>query len=734
MAQRMQLGQLVSPARSHGPDSDSSLVERGDKSEIDSEGDASMFEGYECKFVEPPPIQLQIECPVCVEILREPHIVSCCGHSFCQRCIRRILRESHPCPMCRKTRFTIMDNQGLKRALYDFHVRCPQRHVGCDWTGELRNLLTHLNDNRQTPDLKGCPYTKLTCPLCKGKVYREIFKDHQEEQCPQRQYTCEYCKEYRATFEDVTCRHWEVCNQFLLPCPNNCEMSSSGTKLFIERRKLKQHVSDECPLTLVACTLRYAGCTVKLCRKDVTEHMREESLTHLSLLAAENLALVTKLHVKDECVTQLKKVNSELRVCMDEQQEAHVALERNIAALTSDLAKTKKDVCDHQRSIDQQQESHLALERTAIALTFDLVRTKKGVHQRSLDQQQEIHLALKKVTALKSDYLRFHARVAKSTQEEGHRIDKCCSDLTKIGSEHLKFQTQVNTWLNSKVVVATSQSQDLVEKRQQDQKLVRDLSEKVSSQAKELVHLQECLQTVMVEVDDCYCLQQCIDERLHHLTPADSEVRVKSYRELEKTVDALTRELSELRKANTHEKEVQQKALIQEKEARRKAHAQEKDIRCQQLKEVCHKLENQVTLLNVQEKRCEGLAKHVTALRQESAERGATLIRSQSQLRGCDTLENVGREEELAESVSALQQDLAESSTALTQDLFQLREAYTQEKARQEKDFESLAENVSDLLQEMEYIKKVRRIENGVISLGLLFFLFVLFLSIVYNG
>ena len=115
-----------------------------------------------------------------------------------------------------------MENQSWKRALYDFHVRCPHRHVGCDWTGELRNLLPHLNDNRQTPDLKGCPYTEITCPLCMAKVCHELFEDHQEEQCPQREYTCEYCKEYHATFEDVACRHWELCEQFLLPCPNNC--------------------------------------------------------------------------------------------------------------------------------------------------------------------------------------------------------------------------------------------------------------------------------------------------------------------------------------------------------------------------------------------------------------------------------------------------------------------------------------------------------------------------------
>ena len=612
---------------------------------MDSDASASMFEGYECKFVQPPPKQFQIECPICLEILREPHIVSCCGYNFCKRCIGRI--EGKSCPICKETGYAIMENQSWKRALYDFHVRCPHRHVGCDWTGELRNLLPHLNDNRQTPDLKGCPYTEITCPLCMAKVCRELFEDHQEEQCPQREYTCEYCKEYRATFEDVACQHWELCELFILPCPNNCEMSGNGTKKFIERRKLEHHVNEECPLTPVACALRYAGCTVKLCRKDVTEHMREESSTHLSLLAAENLTLVKKLHDRDERMTQLMKAYSE-------QQEALLALEKKFAALTSDIARTKKSV--HQRSLDQQQEAHLTLERKVTALTSDHLRL-----QICVDQQQDSHLHIleSKVAALTTNLTRTRT----------------------IVSDQLRSQTD----LSSKVTVAISQAQDLIKKREQDLEVVLELSKKVSNQALELTYLRETT-AMQVEVFDAHFKEQ--------------QMPSKNFKSIERTVADLMRELSELRKANNHEKEVQHKALIQEKEARRKAHAQEVDIRCQQLKEVCHKLENQATLLKVQENRCEGLTKCVTALQRESAAMQSLPHHSDDH-----TLEEVRQKEELAKSMSALRQELAESSTALTLDLLQLREAFTQEKSRQEKHLQSLAESVSGLQQDMAAIQ-----------------------------
>ncbi len=37
--------------------------------------------GFDCEFLDPPPDILQTECPVCLQIIREPHQVTCCGKS-----------------------------------------------------------------------------------------------------------------------------------------------------------------------------------------------------------------------------------------------------------------------------------------------------------------------------------------------------------------------------------------------------------------------------------------------------------------------------------------------------------------------------------------------------------------------------------------------------------------------------------------------------------------------------
>ena len=40
--------------------------------------------GFDCEFLEPPPENLQTSCPVCLQIIREPYQVPCCGKKCCQ--------------------------------------------------------------------------------------------------------------------------------------------------------------------------------------------------------------------------------------------------------------------------------------------------------------------------------------------------------------------------------------------------------------------------------------------------------------------------------------------------------------------------------------------------------------------------------------------------------------------------------------------------------------------------
>jgi SWI/SNF-related matrix-associated actin-dependent regulator of chromatin subfamily A3 len=45
-------------------------------------------------------IESQEECPICLDVLKEPTITKC-AHSFCTPCIERVIETQHKCPMCR---------------------------------------------------------------------------------------------------------------------------------------------------------------------------------------------------------------------------------------------------------------------------------------------------------------------------------------------------------------------------------------------------------------------------------------------------------------------------------------------------------------------------------------------------------------------------------------------------------------------------------------------------------
>ena len=136
--------------------------------------------GYTCDFVEPPPAGLQTECSVCLQILREPHIVDCCCYRFCQSCIDRIKVAGKSCPLCSATTFELMHDKQLERSLKDLKVGCIHAESGCKWTGELRQLDEHLNVNPEPETLsEGCGFIKIECIHCGHQCQRHLFTSHQ---------------------------------------------------------------------------------------------------------------------------------------------------------------------------------------------------------------------------------------------------------------------------------------------------------------------------------------------------------------------------------------------------------------------------------------------------------------------------------------------------------------------------------------------------------------------------
>ena len=356
--------------------------------------------GYECEFVEPPPKILQNECPICLQILREPRLIDCCGHSYCEACIERVGKDGKPCPLCNEPGFTTMANKALKRTLREFRVYCPHRLRGCEWEGELGKLDEHLNSDPlpERHQLEGCPFAVIKCLHCKEGIRRDKIAGHQLKRCPQRPYTCEYCAEYKSTFEDVAHSHWSECECFLLPCPNKCTPSGSG----LQRQHLVKHVKEECPLTVVQCELHHAGCKVTMLRKDMADHMKNDSISHISLLAAENCRLSKRLFEKEEQICLLTHQNTELEEKTTEQkqeltrtkQEFAQELAKKVASQSQELTRVKQELTQKATSQDKE----LAKLKEAQQQAIDRLQTRQQRDLQELRTEVEMQRDIVPVT------------------------------------------------------------------------------------------------------------------------------------------------------------------------------------------------------------------------------------------------------------------------------------------------------------------------------------------------
>ena len=246
--------------------------------------------GFACEIVDPPPEHLlQTECPVCLLTIREPHQVTCCGYSFCHSCIQQIKDKNKPCPTCKKEGFSDFPDMRLKRALYALKVHCSHLKDGCEWMGELGQLDAHLSEDPEPEkQLSRCQFVDIDCLYkCGDRLQRCYIQKHQTELCTKRPFSCEHCHNYESNYDDVIHNHWPVCGSFPLCCPNQC-----GS--FPQRQNIENHIDKECPLTTISCVFHYAGCIVKLPRKDLPEHLKENFLTHISLLATSHAKHQTK--------------------------------------------------------------------------------------------------------------------------------------------------------------------------------------------------------------------------------------------------------------------------------------------------------------------------------------------------------------------------------------------------------------------------------------------------------
>ena len=285
-------------------------------------------------------------CQICTKVLREPQLAVCCGQHFCESCLNKWFSRQQgrqSCPHCRAEgdAFSHVINKGLRSEINQLKIRCINRGEGCEWTGELGTLKTHLENER------GCGFVMVQCPNKCLQVYtypatttcvkRKDLGKHLTDRCYLRPYQCKFCGlkdtyevitgegfEYQLQCEDYHYDFWDPyhghqakCPEVPLSCPNHC-----GSKR-IKRKDMENHRS-KCPQESVECPFAEAGCKSYLLRHKLEDHMTSSQQQHLMMV-----------------MNDYKKTKSEFREVKEKLQKTE-----------SELNKTKQKLCETESKLD----------------------------------------------------------------------------------------------------------------------------------------------------------------------------------------------------------------------------------------------------------------------------------------------------------------------------------------------------------------------------------------------
>lgn len=151
--------------------------------------------GFQDSFVHQSPEETEAVCPVCFNVLCEPKLAACCGHSVCAACIDQIERGEKSCPTCMcSQQMKLVDDKHLERELNGLTVYCPHKEKGYEWTGELGEVNNHHNKQPTTDNLlTGCQFQKIHCEACQSHQCQcQLMEHHVSSSCPERGMECEY--------------------------------------------------------------------------------------------------------------------------------------------------------------------------------------------------------------------------------------------------------------------------------------------------------------------------------------------------------------------------------------------------------------------------------------------------------------------------------------------------------------------------------------------------------------
>ena len=379
---------------------------------------SKLSQGHKCEFIDSVPDYLC--CKKCTLVARKLSIISCCGESFCQSCIADTQKEGKPCPACGEKNFTTLEQIKSQKQIASLRVYCSMKERGCNWSGTLEHLGTHLD-----PDKDNCQYVYTKCPLnCHMTIPKNKVEQHVAQHCAKRPYVCQHCN-FKATYDEVMDTHLPECKYVPLQCPNLCGVT-------FERDFMEDHMKM-CRLEEVGCEFSGVGCDGRFRREDQEEHTKQNSQKHLTLTAS--LAMETKEQLQQKLLEQDKKHK--------EEEEKHLTLTASLAVETKEhlqqkLLEQHKEVKEQTRILEtkllNQEQKHKVEEQK---LKQQLEKQVKKLENKDREHEEE----WKKLKQIIEEQRKDMQELRQMLVLQEHKLDKETQRLLKE-EQKLKMELQ----------------------------------------------------------------------------------------------------------------------------------------------------------------------------------------------------------------------------------------------------------------------------------------------------
>ena len=398
-------------------------------------------QGYTCEFTDCVPDYLY--CKKCTLVARKLNITTCCGESYCHVCIADTRKEGKPCPSCGENDYNSFGHIKNQKQINILQVYCSMKERGCDWSGTLEQLDTHLD-----PDQDNCQYVDTKCPLnCHMTTPKNKVEQHMAQHCAKRPYVCQHCN-FKATYEEVVDTHLPECKFVPLQCPNLCGVT-------FERDFMEDHMKM-CRLEEVGCEFSGVGCDVRFRREDQEEHTRQNSQKHLTLTAS--LAVETKEQDKKR-----KKEEEKLKQKIEKQDKKIAEQEKK---LKGEKDKLEKKLEEQEKKLGEQKEKLVNQENK-----LEEEEEKRQQQEKKLEEQEKkLEEQNKK---LKVQEKNFENEQKKEEQILKEKIE----ELNKIQQQKLDEHKQLlEQQLNSKLQKLEQMLKEVADKSIQNEEKLSKMS------------------------------------------------------------------------------------------------------------------------------------------------------------------------------------------------------------------------------------------------------------------